>query len=155
VTPDASLKLRAEDVDDLAVISACVQDALIAMRDLVYDRAAQSFTLVANRFRWEGQPGAANAAPPFERTHAAVTFEAVESVSYRGFRRSAEDRILSLLAIRAAGKPPDGKPGTIDLEFSGGATVRLKVSAIRVRVADIGEPWPTAWQPDHEASERP
>jgi hypothetical protein len=153
VAPDASLKLRAEDVDDLAVISACVQDALISVRDLVYDRGARSFTLVVNRFRWEGRPGPDGAAP-FERTHAALVFSEVLRVSYRGFRRSEEDRILSLLAIRTSDKPLVDGTRTIDLEFSGGATVRLTVAAIRLRVSDIGEPWPTTWQPDH-AEDRP
>jgi hypothetical protein len=149
VAPDTSLKLRAEDADDLAVISACVQDALISVRDLTYERGEHRFTLVVNRFRWEGNPEAGNGeAAAFERTHAAIVFSGVNGVSYRGFRRSEEDRILSLLAIR-----PGDKAGTIDLEFAGGATVRLKTAAIRVRVADIGEPWPTAWQPDHEAGE--
>jgi hypothetical protein len=146
VAPDSPLKLRAEDADDLAVISAVVQDALIALRDLTYERSAQRFILVGSRFRWESEPAKANGAPPFERTHCAVAFDAVEKVSYRGFRRSEGDRILSLLAIRMG-----DKPGTIDLEFSGGATVRLTVAAINVRAADIGEPWPTGWQPDHEA----
>ena len=155
MAPDASLKLRAEDADDLAVISACVQDALISVKDLTYDRAARSFTLVANRFRWEGQAGRSDgktasesdktdAEPAFERTLCAVSFAAVERVSYRGFRRRADGRILSLLAIR-----PGKDPSAIDLEFSGGATVRLDVSAIRVHATDVGEPWPTAWQPDH------
>jgi hypothetical protein len=149
VAPDGSLRLRAEDADDLAVISACVQDALISIRDLVYDRAAHSFTLAVNRFRWEGPRTIdGDGQPAFERTHAAVTFAEVNSVSYRGFRRRDEDRILSLLAIRSG-----AKPGTIDLEFAGGAAVRLAVSMINVRVTDIGEPWPTAWQPDHAAGD--
>ena len=151
VAPDALLKLRAEDRDDLAVISTCLQDALIVVKDLVYDRDAHSFTLVANRFRWESQADKTNGgATTYERTHCAVTFAMVEGVSYRGFRRSEVDRILSLLAIRPGDKTGD-KAETIDLEFSGGAAVRLTVGAIRVRAADIGEPWPTAWQPDHEA----
>jgi hypothetical protein len=150
VAPNSPLKLRAEDADDLAVISAVVQDALIAMRDLTYDRNAQRFILVANRFRWESEPAKANGAPPFERTLCAVAFDAVDKVSYRGFRRSEGDRILPLLAIRMG-----EKPGTIDLEFSGGAAVRLTVSAISVRAADIGEPWPTGWQPDHDADASP
>jgi hypothetical protein len=153
VAPDAPLKLRAEDGTDLAVISAVVQDALISVRDLTYDRDARSFTVVANRFRWESRPGAnspgvkspgANGSAVFERTLCAVSFSAVNGVSYRGFRRSDEDRILSLLAIR-----PGDKPGIIDLEFSGGAAVRLSIAAINCRATDIGEPWPTAWQPDH------
>jgi hypothetical protein len=154
VAPDALLKLRAEDADDLAVVSAVVQDALISVKDLTYDRAARNFTLVANRFRWEGQPGAhspaANGAAAFERTLCAVSFAEVERVAYRGFRRRDAERILSLLAIR-----PGDAPGTIDLEFSGGATLRLSVAAIRVHATDIGEPWPTSWQPDHDADDRP
>jgi Protein of unknown function (DUF2948) len=150
VPPDASLKLRAEDSDDLAVISACVQDALISVKDLTYERAEHRFTAVVNRFRWEGKPDGAGGAAAYERTHAAIVFDDVTSVSYRGFRRSDEERILSLLAIRVGDKPE-----TIELEFAGGATVRLKIGAIRVRFADIGEPWPTAWQPGHETGDAP
>jgi hypothetical protein len=148
VPPDGLLKLLAADADDLAVVSAVVQDALISVKDFSYHRAERNFTLVANRFRWEAKTGPANGAPPFERTLCAVAFSEVDRVAYRGFRRSESERILSLLAIR-----PGDKPGTIDLDFSGDAAVRLGVSAIRVRATDIGEPWPTAWQPDHAAGE--
>jgi hypothetical protein len=149
VASDALLRLRAEDADDLAVISAVVQDALISVKDLTYERAEGRFTLVANRFRWEGQPQDADGAA-FERRLCAVSFASVEGVSYRGFRRRDDERILSLLAIR-----PGEKAGTIDLEFSGGATLRLGVSAILVHATDIGEAWPTAWQPDHSAGAPP
>jgi hypothetical protein len=149
VTPEALLKLRAEDADDLAVISACVQDALISVRDLTYERAEHRFTLVVNRFRWEGKANGTDGDAVFKRTHAAIVFSGVDGVSYRGFRRSEEDRILSLLAIR-----PGDEPGTMELDFSGGVAVRLKAKAIRARVTDIGEPWPTAWQPDHDADDR-
>jgi DUF2948 family protein len=150
VAPEVSLKLRAEDSDDLAVISACVQDALVSVRDLTYDRAEKRFTAVVNRFRWESKADGGGSEAARERTHAAIAFDQVEGVSYRGFRRSEEERILSLLAIRLG-----DKPGTIDLEFAGGAAVRLRIDAIRVRIADIGEPWPTAWQPDHDVGETP
>ncbi len=142
--PAGGLRLRAEDAEDLAVISACLQDALVAVRDLAYDREGRTFVLVANRFRWEG--GGTAAALRFERTLCGVAFEAVEGVAYRGFRRSEEDRILSLLAIR----PAQAGAGTaIDLEFAGGATIRLAAAAISCRARDFGEPWPTAWQPGH------
>src|SRR5437588_8269430 len=90
----AGLRLRAEDAEDLAVISACLQDALVAVRDLAYDRAAQTFWLVANRFRWEKAPAGAGAA--FERTLCGIAFDDISEVAYRGFHRSEEDRILSL-----------------------------------------------------------
>src|SRR6187551_337055 len=104
------LRLRAEDVEDLAVISACLQDALVSVRDLAYDPAARSFVFVANRFRWEGGDDGA----PFERTLCGISFDEVDGVVYRGFQRSEEDRILSLLAIQAI---PGPGGATLDLEF--------------------------------------
>src|SRR5262245_2855738 len=95
------LRLRAADIEDLAVISACLQDALVSVRDLAYDPAARTFLFVANRFRWEGGGADAEAGARFERILCGVAFDAVDSVAYRGFHRSEEDRILSLLAIQA------------------------------------------------------
>jgi hypothetical protein len=155
VAPEGLLRLRAEDADDLAVISAVVQDALVSVKDLTYDRGERRFMLVANRFRWETKPpnSAANGVEGeaiFERSWCALSFAHVEAISYRGFRRRDDERILSLLAIQ-----PGEESGTIDLEFSGGAVVRLAVSAIKVHVTDIGEAWPTVWQPDHSAGDPP
>jgi hypothetical protein len=150
VTPDNPLRLRAEDADDLAVISAVVQDALISVKDLTYDRTAKRFTLVVNRFRWEAKPDGADGALAYERRLCAVTFDMVESAAYRGFRRRDDELILSLLAIRSG-----DDPGTIDLEFSGGAALRVGVSVIKAYATDLGEAWPTAWQPDHNTCDTP
>ena len=148
--PEAELRLRAEDAEDLAVISACLQDALVSVRDLAYDRDARIFVLVANRFRWEGGARGEEAVRPFERTLCGVSFDEIDGVVYRGFHRSEEDRILSLLAIRPTLGPGISSAGwAIDLEFAGSATIRLTAAAIRCRVRDFGEPWPTVWQPDH------
>jgi hypothetical protein len=143
------LRLRAEDAEDLAVISACLQDALVSVRDLAYDRDARSFVLVANRFRWEAAGDGSRI--PFERTLCALAFEAIEGVAYRGFHRTEEDRILSLLAVRSRLGPAGA---AIDLEFAGGATIRLSAAAISCRARDLGEPWPTPWQPGHETDTR-
>jgi hypothetical protein len=154
---EGELRLRAEDAEDLAVISACLQDALVAVRDLVYDRSARNFLLVANRFRWEGGSGegAGEAAvAPFERTLCGVAFDEIDGVAYRGFQRSEEDRILALLSIRPVVAPGgDDRSAVIDLEFAAGATIRLSAAAIRCRARDFGEPWPTAWQPGHPLDE--
>ena len=120
------------------------------MRDLAYDRDARIFVAVANRFRWEGGAIGEGAGRPFERTLCGVSFDEIDGVVYRGFHRSEEDRILSLLAIRPTRGPGKGSTGaTIDLEFAGDATIRLTAGAIRCRVRDFGEPWPTVWQPGH------
>jgi Protein of unknown function (DUF2948) len=149
MAPDdgAALRLRAEDAEDLAVISACLQDALVPVRDLAYIPEDRTFILVANRFRWEGGHGPAPGEAGYQRTLCGIAFGEVASVSYGGFRRSEDTRILSLLAIR----PDDG---AILLEFSGEAAIRLEVSRIRCQARDIGEPWPTQWQPRHDVDER-
>jgi hypothetical protein len=144
---DAALRLRAEDGQDLAVISACLQDALVAVRDLAYAPADQSFLLVANRFRWEHGVARSSDEPSHQRTLCGVTFSGVSAVSYSGFRRSENGRILSLLVIRPVGE-------AILLEFSGGAAIRLEVARIQCHATDIGEPWPTPWQPQHDADDR-
>ena len=151
--PGRELRLRAEDAEDLAVISACLQDALVSVRDLAYDQVARNFVLIANRFRWEGggaEEAAEGEGTPFERTLCGIIFDEIDGVAYRGFHRSEEDRILALLAIRPNFGPGAGSgSGLIDLEFAAGATIRLTAAAIRCRARDFGEPWPTQWQPGH------
>ena len=143
----ATLKLRAEDADDLAVISACLQDALVPVRDLAYVPEDRTFLFVANRFRWEGGLRPAPGEAGYQRTLCGITFSEVTTAAYSGFRRSEAGRILSLLAIRP-------ESGTIHLEFSGGATIRLEVAGILCHARDLGEPWPTPWRPRHDADER-
>ena len=149
MAPDdrAALKLRAEDPDDLAVISACLQDALVPVCDLAYDVEDRTFVLVANRFRWEGGLRRAAEEGGFQRTLCGVTFREVTAVFYTGFRRSDDGRILSLLAIRHEDR-------AVRLEFSGGASIRLEVGRILCFAHDLGEPWPTSWQPRHDPDER-
>jgi hypothetical protein len=167
-TPGGSmpLRLRAEDEEDLAVVSACLQDALVTVRDIAYDPGAGVFLLVANRFRWEDCPGG-NRSAPFERTLCGITFDHVTAACYRGFNRGEKDRILVLLAIHPApeasptgrGLPEEARPVetrsgmTIDLEFAGEAQIRLTAAALRVRARDFGDPWPTSWQPLHALEE--
>jgi hypothetical protein len=144
---NAVLKLRAEDADDLAVISACLQDALVPVRDLAYDPVDHTFLFVANRFRWEIELRRMGGDCAFERTLCGIAFSHVMAVSYSGFRRSDDARILPLLAIR-----PEN--GAVLLEFSGGASIKLEISRILCHAGDLGEPWPTQWQPRHDMDER-
>jgi hypothetical protein len=140
------LRLRAEDAEDIAVLSACLQDALVLVGDFAFAADERRFMFLANRFRWESGAPPEPAEGGFERILCGITFEDVAGVSYRGFRRGEGGRILSLLAIRTQ---PGAAGATIDLEFAAGATVRLEVAQIRCRMKDVGEPYPTPWLPDH------
>ena len=130
------LRLRAEDDEDLAVISAVVQDALLPVADMTYLPDERRFAMVVNRFRWEaGQSGK-------ERTLTGLCFSDVEGVKLSGFSRQENDRILEVLAMQAG-------DGCVLIEFSGGARLRLEVGRLLCHVEDIGEPWPTQWRPRH------
>jgi hypothetical protein len=144
---DRALKLRAEDDEDLRVISACLQDSLVLVGNLAYVPEEKSFMLVANRFRWEG---ARRPRRGHERTLAGIVFKEVEGVSYRGFRKSERARILSLLAVRAEAAAGET---AILLEFSAGAVVRLAVTRIACRLRDLSEPWPAGRRPTHETGD--
>src|SRR5215469_6548245 len=93
-----ALKLLARDEEDLAVVSAVLQDALIPVSEMAYLPEERRFALVANRFRWERVP------PPTprgrERRLTGLSISGVSTVRRRGFSLGERDRILVLLAIR-------------------------------------------------------
>jgi Protein of unknown function (DUF2948) len=137
---EAKLKLRAEDEEDLAVVSAFLQDALVPVAEMAFLPDEQRFVLVVNRFMWERKP--LDKKGRCERTLTGIAFDAVTAVQVRGFERSEGDRILQILAIRPA-------PGAIVFEFSGADAMRLETGRIQCHLEDIGEPWPTPWRPRH------
>ncbi len=136
----APLKLRAEDEEDLAVISAILQDALVAVGDIAYLPEEKRFVLVANRFRRE--PPRAGAPQNLERRMSGLRFDAVTGVQRRGIAPREAERLLVLLAIRA-------EAGSLYLDFAGGSSIRLEVERILCHLDDLGEPWPTRWRPRH------
>ena len=150
------LHLRAEDEEDLAVISSCLQDSLVPLSDMRYEQPARRFTLAVNRFRWEeGKPSAPGTAPaPFERIACGIVFEGVDKVRLKGIDQGKRDRLLELLAVVADGparreKGPAAGGASILLVFAGGGTIRLDSDGILCRLDDFGEAWPTKWQPRH------
>jgi hypothetical protein len=140
------LKLRATDADDLAVISAVLQDAVIPADEMTYLPSEHRFVLVANRFRWEDSEGQQLPGRIYERVHAGLVIDAVRGVKTRGFDPAAKDRLLSLLAI-------EPHQGTIDLVFSGGAAIRVEIDRILCHLEDVAEPYPTRLRPIHALDE--
>jgi len=143
----AGFKLRAVDEEDLAVISAILQDALVTIGEMLYMPEEKRFVLVANRFRWEPRPGETRK----ERTLSGLCIDDVASVRRRGFQPRDEERILSLLAITAEARDHDT---ALLLEFAGGSSIRLEVGRILCHLDDLGEPWPTRWRPQHPVADQ-
>ena len=136
------LKLHARSVEDLTVISAALQDALVPLGDISHIPEDKSFLMVVNRFRWE-QEGAQN-----ERIHAGLRFDAVRKVQFRGIERSNRSQFLSFLAIVFDGGEED--EGAVVMHFAGGGAIRLSVGGLYCVLADLGQSWPTEWKPLHK-----
>lgn len=144
-----TLKLAALDDEDLSVISACVQDAVMKVGDLTYLPKEKRFALALNRFIWEE---ADRKARSFERRRAALIFDRVTGVSSTSLRQDRPEAVLNLLAIQF--EPTDAPAGQLLLIFAGGAVVRLDVECIEARLADLGAAWATRARPSHEAAEQ-
>jgi len=139
------LKLLALDTEDLEVISAHVQDAVVRVADMGYARGDRRFALLMNRFDWEtGQQGRRDKG---QRKRAALHFDAVQSVVTAGIDTNAHEGVLNLLAITFM--PVDGPAGIVELSFAGGGTVRLGVECLEARLADLGATWAASAKPAH------
>jgi hypothetical protein len=136
------LKLRALDTEDLNVISAHMQDALVRVADIKFDSKQRKFALLANRFAWEAQPSN-------ERHRTGLHFENVLGASRKGFKQSASGVILSLLAISFT--EIDAPAGEVALTFSGGHEIKLKVEYLDCMLRDLGAAWSADNKPDHGA----
>lgn len=149
------IKLRAEDGEDLTVISACLQDAILPVGEMCFEPAAQRFVAVVNRFRWEAADGGSLRGEgrggmqadddhlfPFERVQCGVRFDGIAAVKTRGLNLKDRSQILELLSVGPA-------DGGVVLTFAGGGALRLEGAAWRCAVEDLGEPWPTSSRPCH------
>ncbi|MGH1592057.1 DUF2948 family protein [Methylobacterium phyllosphaerae] len=134
------LRLAALDTEDLTVISAHLQDAILRPEDLTYLTGEQRFLMAARRFDWTPD------APPRRRL-SGLHVERVRSIKSRGLT-PGDTTPMSLLALTF--EPTDAPSGHIDLVFSGGAALRLEVECIEVRMKDLGPVWEAATRPGHD-----
>jgi hypothetical protein len=134
------LKLTALDADDLGIISAAVQDSLVAVRDCAFFAGERRFVLLLNRFRWEAD---ATVETAYWRTHSALVFNEVNAVHHHNIPLKEPDRMLELLAVVLEAD------GMVALRFAAGRGIRLEIGRLACHLGDVGEPWPTPWKPAH------
>lgn len=142
--PASRLRLVALDPDDLAVVSAHMQDATVKASEIAWLARDRRVALVCNRFDWEG----AQAGQP-RRRRTGLRFDRVMHVTARGISRGGEE-VLNLLAIRFT--PAVDPGGMIELTFAGGAALRLAVECVECALDDLGPMWETASTPRHVLS---
>jgi hypothetical protein len=139
------LVLAAQDADDLQAISACLQDAVAQVKDLVYLPKSRRFAGLFNRFKWESA-----AARTGTRVRAGLHIDGVLSAKSSRLRIGSPDAVASLLTIRFEPKGGEDPGGIVELVFSGGGLLRLDVECIQAELMDISGEWAALGRPVHE-----
>ena len=129
----AQHKLIALDADDLAVISAHVQDALVQTGDIIWRQAEKRLVVGMNRLDWEQTLGGETEP---RRLIAALRFDRVLSCKSRNIDLDAPETTLELLGIAFHPSEPPG--GSAVLMFSRGGALRLDVECLECELADLG-----------------
>jgi hypothetical protein len=151
------LKLVALDKDDIEIVSAHVQDALVKVADILWQPREHRFVVALNRFDWmnaadaRGARNPDDAAPDYRRCRTALRFERVNACKCRDLDPLDRNAVLNLLAVEFAERDPPA--GTVTLTFSGGAAIRLEVECLEAELVDLGEVFSAVLCPDHFAAD--
>ncbi len=145
-----ALRLIAQDMADLEVISSAVQDAVLKAENLKFDAKRRRFTLELNRFQWE------EAKPkrgPQSRVRALLAFDGVLNVKTRAVNKIDPDMVFSVLSVSftPADEPPGGK---ISILFAGDGELALEVETVDATLLDSAYEWTTRHRPDHDKKRR-
>jgi len=139
---DPELRLVAFDEDDLSVVSAHLQDALVRVGDMAWMPEQDRFALILSRFDW-----LASAGGKCERATTGLHFDRVRTVRQTGVPQTTPNVVLELLTI--AFEPTETPSGNVTLTFCGGAAIRLDVECLEACVRDLGPRWPAKCRPAH------
>src|SRR5436309_6746803 len=129
----SQLKLIALDAEDLAVISAHVQDARVRTADIVWRQAEKRLVIGMSRLDWE-QTLAGGTAP--RRLIAALRFDRVLACKSRNIDLGAPETVLDLVGIEFHPSEPPG--GSALLLFDRGGVLRLDIECLECGLTDLG-----------------
>ncbi|MFL9503587.1 DUF2948 family protein [Rhodopseudomonas palustris] len=148
---EGPLRLLAQGAEDLPVVSALVQDAVLPAVEMRYDARRRRFVALVNRFRWEDREAAAREGRPFERVRSLLTVEDVTAVRTQGIDRRDADLVLSILSLDWL--PGEDGTGRLTLVLAGDGAVALEVETLELRLDDVTKPYiaPSRHAPDHGA----
>lgn len=139
-----TLRLRAADPDDLGVIAACLQDALIPLSEMAYLAEERRFVAAFTRFQRERVDDPEKG---LTQSQSALVLREIEAVRFRGLdsRFGAVKHSLLTMFSEPAG---DGVI-RITLLFAGDAAIQLDARSIAATLEDFGESWEASATPSH------
>ena len=146
---EAPLNIGALDSEDLTVISAMVQDAVLPISEISWQANQQRLALLINRFRWEDKTTAERQGRPVERVQSLLVFDTVLSVASQGLDRSQKDIVLSMLSITL--ENAENGDYFLTVTLAGDDALRIRVEAVDVQLRDVTRPYaaPSRKSPNH------
>ena len=140
-----NLKLIAKTAEDLRVISAHLQDAIVSISDIANLKKNRIFLIQLNRFMWEDvEQGVFR---KNKRTRTILKFDHVTKVTSKNIDFNKKDEFLDFLAIES--NEMADKTIEMNLIFSGSSIIKVITEVIEVTLDDQGEPWETKSKPKH------
>lgn len=147
---DVPLRLKAEDAEDLSVISTLIQDAVFPASEMTWQRGARRFAILLNRFRWEDRDAAERRGRPYERVQSVLVLDDALRVQSQGVEKGDPDTVLSLLSMEF--EAGDDGTGRLILTLAGDGAIGVDVECLNVTLKDVTRPYiaPSKQAPGHE-----
>lgn len=146
---ERALRLKAEDGDDVTVLSSLIQDAVFPVGEMAWKPSQRRFALLVNRFRWEDLPAAERRGRRPERVRSVLAFDDVQTVATSGLDRSDPQLVLSLLSV--SWTPGEDGAGRFELTLAGDGAIALDAECINATLQDVTRPYlaPSGKAPSH------
>ncbi len=141
-----NLKLIARTEEDLRVVSAHLQDAIVNVSDIANLKKNKIFLMQMNRFMWEDvEKGVFR---KNKRIRTIIKIENVLNVHSKNINQSKKDKFLDFLTIETNRMPDNNYE--MKIVFAGDSIIKIISEVIEVTLDDQGEAWDTKNMPKHK-----
>ena len=141
-----NLKLIARTEEDLKVVSAHLQDAIVNTANIANLKKNKIFLMQLNRFMWEDvEKGVFR---KNKRIRTVIKFENVIKVISKNINQSKKDKFLDFLTIETI-KMPDNNY-EMKIVFAGDLAIKVISEVIEVTLDDQGSAWNSKNMPKHK-----
>ena len=141
-----NLKLIARTKDDLRVVSAHLQDAIVNISDIANLEKNKIFLMQLNRFMWEDvEKGVFR---KNKRIKSVLKFDNIVKVYSKNISQMEKSKFLDFLTIETIQMPDNNYE--MKLVFSGNSMIKVISEVIDVTLDDQGEAWDTKNKPKHK-----
>ena len=133
------VRIKAENAEDLQVISALIQDAVGQNSETSWMPRHNRFALMLNRFRWEDKANADKQGRPFERVQSTLVISTVLKAGGDGIDPRDKESIFSVLSVLF--EPAEDGAGEVVIVLAGDGAIRLKAECCDVTLTDVSRPY--------------